>query len=69
MILITGDGAELRSAIVDADMRVRVFPVAGPVVEVGSVADAMAALSGETHQHVVVVDHGEDGGFEVIPLR
>ncbi len=69
VILITSHGAELRSAIVGADMRVRVFPAAGPVVEANSVEEAMAALSGETHRHVVVVDRGEDGGFEVIPLR
>ena len=68
VILITADGAELRSAIVDADMRVRVFPAAGPAAEVGSVEEAIAALNSETHRHVVVVDHGEDGGFDVIPL-
>ena len=69
VILISADGAELRSAIVDADMRVRVFPAAGPAAEVGSVEEAIAALNSETHRHVVVVDHGEDGGFEMIPLR
>jgi hypothetical protein len=69
VILITEDGADLRSAIVDADMRVRVFPVAGPAVAVGSVEDAVAALTAETHENVVVLDRGEDRGFEVIPLR
>ena len=69
VILVSGDGAELGDAITAADMRVRVFPAAGPAVEVASIEEVVAALSGETHQHVVIVDRGEDGGFEVIPLR
>ena len=69
VILITEDGAELSSVMRGADLRVRVFRAAAPAVDVASADDVIATLSGETHQHVVVVDRGEDGGFEVIPLR
>ena len=69
VILITEDGAEVSSAMKAADMRVRVFAAAAPAVDVASVEEVLAALSSEAHRHVVVVDRGEDGGFEVIPLR
>lgn len=67
VILITSDGKEVTQAITEADIRVRTFHAAGPALDVSSVHDVVAALSSETHQHVVVVAT-EDGGFEVIPL-
>ena len=67
VILITSDGKEVMEAITEADIRVRTFHAAGPALDVSSVGDVVAALSSETHQHVVVVTT-EDGGFEVIPL-
>ena len=68
VILVTGDGEELASAITEADMRVRTFRAAAPAVDVSSIDDVLAALSAETHEHVVIVERAEGGGFEVIPL-
>ena len=68
VILITEDGAELANALRAADMRVRTFPAAAPAEEVASIDEVLAALSSETHEHVVVLERAEDGGFEVIPL-
>jgi hypothetical protein len=68
VILVSADGEELASAITAADIRVRTFHAAAPAVDAASIDDVLAVLSGETHQHVVVVERAEGGGFEVIPL-
>ena len=68
VILVTADGEELASAITEADMRVRTFRAAAPAVDVSSIDDVLAALSAESHEHVVVVERADGGGFEVIPL-
>ena len=67
VILVTGGGEEIASAITGADIRVRTFRAAAPAVDVSSVDDVLAALSTESHENVVVVERA-DGGFEVIPL-
>lgn len=68
VILVAADGEELANAIAEADMRVRRFPAAAPSEDVGSIDEVLAVLSGETHEHVVVVERAKGGGFEVIPL-
>ncbi len=68
VILVSADGEELASAIAAADIRVRTLHAAAPAVDPASIDDVLAVLSGETHQHVVVVERAEGGGFEVIPL-
>jgi hypothetical protein len=67
VILVTGNGEGLASAITEADIRVRTFHAAAPAVDVESVDEVLATLSAEVHEHVVVVERA-DGGFEVIPL-
>jgi len=68
VILVTGGGEEIASAITEADIRVRTFRAAAPAVDVYSIDDVLAALSAETHAHVVVVERADGGGFDVIPL-
>ena len=67
VILIAADGSEARKAITEADISVRTFHAAGQALDVSSVEEVVAALSSETHEHVVVIAR-DDGGFEVIPL-
>jgi len=68
VILVAADGEELANAIAKAGMRVRRFHAAAPAAEAVSIDEVLSVLSGETHETVVVVERGEDGGFEVIPL-